>query len=142
MLRALVENGGDLNRRFRLWRYQNVNALHLAAASDSVETIRFLLEQGLDVNEPEFGDELSMTPLTVAMQRIFHRKSEKDVVAASLDVVRVLLEAGADPNFEVLPGDSALQLAEQSKIEPLIELLSQPRLAKPYHESGRLSPKE
>jgi hypothetical protein len=78
--------------------------LRSAAFGGSVEVIRQLIEGGADV--ARFGGEALLTAL--------HKKH--------IEIARVLLEAGADPN-ETDDGSSALEIALRAGVEELVPIL-------------------
>ena len=135
VLRVLAERGANLSRHFSNNALQNFTALHGSVVSGSPETVRFLLEQGLDADEPVIFEEVPLTALSLLPWFLIEGPHVRDdELAVLLDVSRALLKAGADPTLEVEPGLSAIHLAEKTKIEPLIELLSQPWIVKSHPE--------
>ena len=79
-------------------------AIEELGSGASVEVVRLLIKHGADVNAWDLAH--SLTPLHRAM---FHENEQ---------TIRLLLEAGADPNPVSNQGDSALRLAvEQNNLE-------------------------
>jgi ankyrin repeat protein len=77
-------------------------AIHAACGSDSVETVRLLLDHGTDVNErSNYGE----TPLISTVRQDIFRS------AASVAIVRLLLARGADVNAQDRGGSTALSCA-------------------------------
>ncbi|GFR89860.1 ankyrin-3 [Elysia marginata] len=100
MVKFLVKSGAQVNRTPPL-DSPLVTAVENNCDSD---VLRYLLEQGADVNEVGMDD--GTTPLTAALS--LH--STLNVTRCS-DMLEVLLEAGADPNKTKLSGVTALHLA-------------------------------
>lgn len=72
--------------------------IHMACGGGSVETVRFLLEHGSSVNETDSeGD----TPLHLAVSELYEKPSLPDIV-------RLLIEHGADPDIRNRFGHSPL----------------------------------
>lgn len=87
-----VKNGPPNNTK--------VTVLHYAAAFGPVESVRYLLEAGAEVNA---RDSRSLTPLSFALATEY----------PSLDIIRTLLRAGADVNVADNNGDTPLDWAEK-----------------------------
>lgn len=113
----MLREGADIDAAV----FGGATALHLAVLDNAPETVRFLLEHGADVNAPDrfFNGE---TPLMYASgencgdiirdllkhHADLEKRNELDktalviaVESSSRDSVRLLLEAGADPNVVV-----------------------------------------
>ncbi|KAJ2990251.1 hypothetical protein NUW58_g3045 [Xylaria curta] len=101
----LLEHGADVNFKSQ----DGVTPLHIAASQGNLELLK-LLVKGVGVNVDVF-DSNNNTPLSLAC------KSE--------DLVRVLLEAGANPNAEMRPGYPALPIAVSLGTEEVVRLLVQ-----------------
>ena len=96
------------------WSVDGFTPLHLAAYFGHAECVRLLLERGADVAEPARND-LGVQPLNSA--------AASQAAGARLDVARLLLDAGADPNAELPGGFRPLDAAEQNGDAALVELL-------------------
>ncbi|RKP27990.1 ankyrin repeat-containing domain protein, partial [Syncephalis pseudoplumigaleata] len=96
-IRQLIEHGhskiGDRD-------FQNVTALHWAAINCRLEAVRYLLDQGAEVDA--VGGDLLATPLHWACRK------------GHLSVSALLLERGANPNLRDAQGFNALHLAVHS----------------------------
>jgi len=103
---GLLLEGDDPNApqtEFPNWRPLEA-AIEELGSGAPVEVVRLLIRHGADVNAWDLSD--SLTPLHRGM---FHENEE---------TIRLLLEAGADPNPMSNEGDSALRLAvEQGNLE-------------------------
>ncbi|GFO40276.1 ankyrin-3 [Plakobranchus ocellatus] len=112
MVTLLIESGANVNR-----------CLHdksplVCAISKGHKIIRYLLEKGADANE--VGDEMGNTPLMAA---IVQRSNLRNVYYP-FDVVKLLLDFGADPNKVNFKGDNALHLAvAQQTLDVVSKLL-------------------
>ena len=88
------------------------NALHLATIEGHLETIKFLISSGLNVNQ---GDRLEVTPLHLA------------VISQETESVELLLDSGAIAHLEDKTGLTPLELAVISgNLQILKLLLKQP----------------
>jgi len=86
-----------------------------AVTDDDTEAVRSLLAAGSDVNEPTGGGQ---TPLILAV--VFRRTK----------ILRLLLEAGADPQLRDDLGLNAIEWAERKGFAEGVKLLTQPKTAK------------
>ena len=81
--------------------------LYTAAASKQVEILNYLIQKGADVN--------------------VQTKSEKSSVLMfacddnNLEIVKMLLEAGANPNLKDEDGETALQKTDSEEIKQLLK---------------------
>ncbi|GFS21537.1 ankyrin-3 [Elysia marginata] len=100
MVTFLVERGAHVNRTTPL-DSPLVTALEFNCELD---VLRYLLEQGADVNE--VGNDDGETPLTMAL----HKYSSVSGNSLS-DILELLLEAGADKNKPTTNGDTPLHRA-------------------------------
>lgn len=108
-------------------RIAGTNALYRALDLDDPEPLRLLLANGGDPNEPAPGAPTSDwgTPLLWAIRR-----------RRSLDHVKALLDAGADPHARTPKGESAYVLAMRFGLPAVAELLAS------AGEAAPLSPEE
>ena len=168
VLKLLLDQGADLRVRDR----SGENALRKAARFSDVSVVRFLHEQGLDVNEPSGGSP-ALTVATAAQGRHYAptidyllehgarfeaqtsiapvrfeasfierwvaagagvntpgaRYQRTPLIAAAssdeagVDIVRLLLDKGADPNAKDADGESALDWAMHRRDSAKIALL-------------------
>lgn len=93
LLEALIEHGANLE----VGNQYGQRPLHLAALGNNLEAARLLLAHHVEVNPRSFGDR---TPLLIAA-------AQKN----SLEMVKLLVAAGADPNLVDEGGNSAERLA-------------------------------
>lgn len=84
-----------------------------AARAGNADTVKFLLENGAKVN----CQYASYTPLLAAV-RGEDRPVRSDDVKRTLDTVRLLLQAGADPNICDAAGNSALAIVAARHFDP------------------------
>ena len=76
---------------------QMAGSLEAAAYMAEVENVRRLISEGANVNI-NFKD--GGTPLFSAIARIPAERNERRLIARRREVIRLLLEAGANPNVE------------------------------------------
>ncbi len=103
VVKLLMKNGADVNAA-----YERGNALHWAALTDRRDVADFLLRRGINVNVTgnrlhSFRTDAGYTPLMYAAM------TERD----DPDLVKVLIEHGADVNAKSAKGESALHFARQ-----------------------------
>ncbi|KAK1650377.1 hypothetical protein QYE76_068182 [Lolium multiflorum] len=102
-MKILLEHGADPNRLMD----HHITPLMLACCRKSLECMKLLIEAGADVNSSYCGP----TSLTQAIKIGF------------TDIVKFLLEAGADPNDPGEDGEIPIQLAAKRGDRDLVEFL-------------------
>lgn len=139
MLRLLLERGAEVNERAFGW-----TALHAAARNGKTEAVRCLLEHGAEVNALAFGDtalhEAAENGKTEVVRCLLEHGAEVDLrsrrphgatpllLAAALqtrrsELLRLLLEAGADPNARAGGGCSPFMLAAERPCREACDLM-------------------
>ena len=101
-VQALIDNGADVNAR----NHKGQTALHCAAKAGFAPIVSLLLEHQADVNA---CDAEGQAPLTAAL-----RSTVKDK-ARLLEVVRLLVAAGADRHLPDNQGRTPLQIAAKKR---------------------------
>jgi hypothetical protein len=100
--RALVDAGADLHAT----AFRQLDLLEVAARNGNAEIVKFLLDRGLPVNG-------HWKPVNEAIRKIGHDTPLIQAVDnAHVEIVRMLLKAGADRNARY-NGQTALQLAKE-----------------------------
>ncbi|NTX64307.1 ankyrin repeat domain-containing protein [Myxococcus sp. CA051A] len=123
-VRALLVRGADPNLpREDGWRPLHV-AIGQMGVGGTIDFIKLLIEHGADVNE--WDAHHHETPLLSAME------------PPELEVARVLLEAGADPNVRRSTHESPLQLAVEHEHPELTALLLRHGAGRTMDEWGGL----
>jgi ankyrin repeat protein len=107
VIKSLFDAGADPNVRTRWGEVPLVSALRTASDGNRTALLREFLEAHADVNA-KTGN--GMTPLMAA------------AVTGDADTVRILLEAGADPNASS-DGSTALTMARQTGQSQVVKLL-------------------
>ncbi|CAM0873021.1 unnamed protein product [Alopecurus aequalis] len=102
-MKILLEHGADPNRLMD----HNISALMLACCHNSLKCMKLLIEAGADVN----GCYCGPTTLTQAVKN------------GTTDIVKFLLEAGADPNDPGEDGEIPIQLAGRRGDRDIVEVL-------------------
>ena len=106
-LRNLVQADPTLTA---CWSEDGFTPLHLAAFFGQLASVRWLVDEGADVNAASRND-MGVQPLHSA------------AAAQSIDVCNLLLERGADPNARQASGDTPLGAARHSGNDELERLL-------------------
>ena len=127
-VQRLLDDGVDVMRKSK----DGETALHVAAIRGDLTTVRALLEAGaeVDARTPK-GAMFHMTP---SMWAIYHGHDE---------FVRLLLEAGADPEAEDENAKSLLQMcdeANQPRIRKIVEGAIEKKKADAFQEEGANAP--
>ena len=107
IVKMLIERGADVNTKDkdRHW-----TALHFAAQSQRDDIVKALLDHGADADPMDtFGN----TALWVAVMN----------ASSNLDVVRRLVQSGADPNRKNKAGVSPIDIAKQSGRDDIVVVL-------------------
>ena len=121
--------------------------MKLSRQCNGFNVIKFLIENGANINDKEVRDEIDQTPLIVAAQggckdivemllqagaNIEHRNDQGETALISAaqeghtEIVQMLLDAGSDVNQENADGETALDLAIRLKQKKdVIDLLLQ-----------------
>ena len=108
VVRYLLEKGATLDAKDENGR----TALLYASSGPFAETVELLLEKGAEVNVQ--GELEGFTALMTA------------AAEGQLEVVRLLLAHGADPDLKDVDGDTAESFAEQKGHPAVVELLRNP----------------
>ncbi|WP_341810971.1 ankyrin repeat domain-containing protein [Wolbachia endosymbiont (group B) of Chesias legatella] len=103
----LLNNKADVYAK-TAGKYKEYTALHLATISGSVETVKLLLNYGVDVNAKWIQN---ATPLHIAAKK------------GHVDVVKLLLDYRADVNAKTDEGNTPLSLALENSYSKIIDLL-------------------
>jgi hypothetical protein len=105
VLCALLENGGKIRNKVP----RGAPALHLAAEGGYEDVVRRILEiEDVDVNAVGKTD---YTPLLCVVR------------ARKVAIVKVLLDAGADPDVRLPDGKTSSDLARENKDDKIMEIL-------------------
>lgn len=107
-LRELLDAGADPNE----FASDGFTPLTLAAFFKRPEAARLLLDRGADVNQRARHEEIQVLPIHSAAAN-----------GGSAEIVRMLLDAGADPNAEQPGGFRAIDEARQDGNAELEQLL-------------------
>ncbi len=115
--KILVENGADLNT---VARY-NSTPLKYAIARQHIDVVRYLIAQGANVNHVaklDFTETMTQCALSQILKKSPQEKKDK-----ALEILEILLEAGADPNIQSVDGTTALHTASLRGMTDFVELL-------------------
>jgi ankyrin repeat protein len=108
-IELLLQLGADFNARAK----DNSTPLHRAAYSGCPRAVELLLQRGAEVNA---CDGAHMTPL--------HKSLLNELDQPDVDVVRLLLENGANADVEDDEGRTPFQIASSRKLSYITRLLS------------------
>jgi len=103
MVSLLLHHGANIESRLQR---TGSTPLHKAAYHGQCGTVRLLLERGADIEAGSTGG----TPLLVAVKGSAWAQRDEQ---RGLEVARLLLDRGADPNARDAEGDTPLGLAEK-----------------------------
>jgi len=142
-----LRHGADVNVTDKNWQ----TPLHYAAWANSVESARLLLERGADVRAVERTDDLEplhlaaahkngteLAALLLAYKADINARKLTDgkaplhvaVSAQNVDMIRLLLQRGADVTLKEAAGLTSLELAQADE--------DTPALLTPFREWGLL----
>lgn len=137
MVKALIDAGSDLSAR----GYNGKTSLHLACGGNAVEIVRLLLDHGANPSAKDYDER---TPLHDAYSHDISVRQMLITAGADLDprqvprgltplyyepmiaresVIRILLEAGADPSIQDMSGDTILHRATIHNFANVVRLL-------------------
>ncbi len=128
---SLIAAGTNINAR----EEEGETPLMYAAARGRTEMVLFLLERGADINAVSNNGETALVRAageTATVRALLEKGADVELAAplvrasyaGYLDTVKVLLEKGANPNAELLGGDTALAAAAiQSGSKDVVEEL-------------------
>lgn len=124
-LKALLAQGVDVNSWEVIATHQGVTALHHAASNAHVECVRLLIASGADVNADydKAPGHRAWTPLLCVVEGQTGGDPSGDEDLEAVEVVRLLLESGADPDARHF--STALEMAEGYELESVARLLRQ-----------------
>lgn len=107
---CLINAGADVNQCALMGMWEEVTPLSAAARARNLQQVQALLDAGANPNGPlkkenaiifrRYGElqEQFQSPLLCAVKRRY----SSDPIADTYDIVKLLLEAGADPNLSAL----------------------------------------
>ena len=105
VVRVLIDRGADVERRAE-HEHLRVKPIHAAAAGDSTESVRLLVDAGADVNATQPG---GFTALMAAAQH------------GNVEMLELLLERGADASLATDDGRTAAAYAREAGHEALAD---------------------
>lgn len=125
LIRAFFETGNMTNEgNFTFWvgmlipdspmdHVLNTKPLYYAASFGLVDVVRLLLETEKDMKVDELGGRVHSSALHVATYR------------DHINIVKLLLARGADPNLPNIVGESPIEWAMRNQNQEMIDLLLQ-----------------
>jgi len=106
---AIIGDEDDVRRKDGLWVMSpDARALQIAALGGSVDEMAAILAKGTDVNSPDYTH---FTPLMFG------------VTSRKIEVVRFLVENGADVHARTLDGETAAGIAAEWKAQEVLKYL-------------------
>lgn len=105
VVKLLLDRGANVNHMDAVGR----TSLMFASSGPYAETAKLLIEAGAEINRVDDGEHFSALMFAAA--------------EGNLDVVEVLLNAGADPGLKDIDGDSALSFARQNGHTSVVAML-------------------
>ncbi len=102
---------------------QMAGSLEAAAYMAEVENVRRLISEGADVNT-RFTD--GGTPLFSAIARIPTERNDRRLIERRREVIKILLDAGADPKLEK-SGKKLIDAAKEGGDMEIIRMLDAPK---------------
>ena len=119
--RLLLEGGAEVNRQNE---HNHETALHFAASGDNVEMVTLLIAHGADIGaktKPRMRTYFLSRDARVRGETSLHRAA----AWGSPDVIRILLDAGADPSTIDINKDTPLSYASwHMRDKAVIDMLS------------------
>lgn len=120
IVKLLIDRGANLKRRISyhggrsgVWIIgDEATALHYAAGAGNLETVKLLIEAGLD---PSAADVEGQTPLHIAIRHERWWNDSKEVNKRYLEIIEYLLENDASLEFTDREGRTPLELAKETK---------------------------
>ena len=109
----LVHHGADVNAR----NAYRVTPLHMAVRDRSVEGVKILLENGADANAEDRGR--GSTPLRRAVANT-GRGGAGGKKSEAVEIIRLLLERGADPHHVNRNGKNLVDSAQDPQIRQIL----------------------
>jgi hypothetical protein len=128
-LKEYLNHGGDVNRSvdffdpvlegYRGTEETPFSLLDCAVSNKGIESVKFLLDKGVDPNRYKFSEGYSNRKghmKTTVLHSILNKQSHKKIIE-NHELMKLLLERGANPNLPDQSGDTPLHRLV-SKVEP------------------------
>lgn len=109
IVKVLLENGAEIDARDEF----GMTPLHNAARSGQVAAARFLLENGADINTMDYAGETALHGACSNASTDNYRNKKYNNDYAITQMIRVLLNHGADPDLHNIYGESPLEHASR-----------------------------